>query len=187
MNRSEANKYFEGSKAYELMDLHNEDDVNPLETQTLDTLIDGDRLELGRIAAGEGRNQGLDGMRLIMQTVKNRKNDKKWPDTIEGVTRQPKQFSAWNKGDPNRAYMESLNLDSNDSEFLQAYEVAGEELPSHLEQFKDADHYHTDKVSPSWSKSPKLRKLGQHGAHKFYTTKPGTGVSPAANMTGGTL
>ena len=118
-------------------------------------MIDEDRLELAKTAAGEGRNQGLDGMRLIMQTIKNRKDSKKWPNTISEVTRQPKQFSAWNPNDPNKSYMESLNLDSNDSEFLQAYEVADEPLPETLNKFKDADHYHTDKVSPLGQKALK--------------------------------
>lgn len=180
-------EYFVTSEPRRVVDVYNEDDVNPLETQTLDSLVDAERLELSRTAAGEGRNQGLDGMRLIMQTIKNRAADKKWPGTIQEVTRQPKQFSAWNKDDSNRPYMESLNLDSNDSQFLQAYEIAEEDLPEHLIKFKDADHYHTDKVSPSWSKSPKIRKLGQYKDHIFYSTKPGTGVSPAANLKGGSL
>jgi len=179
--------YFVESEKRPIVDAYNEDDVNPLNTQIFDKLVDTERLELGRTAAGEGRNQGLDGMRLIMQTIKNRASDKKWPGTVEEVTRQPKQFSAWDKDDPNRRYMESLSLDSNDSQFLQAYEVADEDLPEHLSKFKDADHYHTDKVSPSWSKSPKIRKLGQYKDHIFYSTKPGTGVSPAANLKGGSL
>lgn len=180
-------EYFVSSKKVPVTDSYNEDDVNPLETQILDKMVDEDRLELARTAAGEGRNQGLDGMRLIMHTIKNRKDSNKWPNSIMEVTRQPKQFSAWNSNDPNKSYMESLTLDSGDSEFLQAYEIADEPLPQELDKFKDADHYHTDKVSPSWSKSPKMRKLGQHGSHIFYSTKPGTGVTPAANMKAGTL
>ena len=179
--------YFIASEKRPVVEVYNEDDINPINTQIFDKLVDAERLELGRTAAGEGRNQGLDGMRLIMQTIKNREKDKKWPGTIEEVTRQPKQFSAWDKDDPNRPYMESLDLDSNDTQFLQAYEVAGEDLPKHLDKFKDADHYHTDKVSPSWSKSPEIRKIGKYKDHIFYSTKPGTGVTPAASLKGGSL
>lgn len=181
------NDYFIMSKTVPVTDAYNVDDVNPIETQILGSLTDEDRLELARTAAGEARNQGLDGMRLVMQTIKNRTDSSLWPNSVKEVTRQPKQFSAWNLSDPNRPYMESLSVDSNDSEFKQAYEAAEEALPRSLEHFKDADHYHSDKVSPSWSKSPELRKLGKYGNHLFYSTKPGTGVTPAANLKSGSL
>lgn len=184
MNQTEADNYFKNSKSYEIIDAYNEDDVNPLELQDK---TDPNRLPLARTSWGEARNQGIDGMHLVQQVLKNRASSKSWPDNIFDVSRQPYQFSAWNDNDPNKAKMEALNENSTDPEFIQAYEIAGEELPEHLNKFKDADHYHTDKVSPSWSKSPKIRKIGQHGSHIFYSTKPGTGVTPAANMKGGTL
>ena len=188
MSPEEAEKYFSSGKTYEVMEDYNKDDVNPLETQESD---DAERLALARTSWGEGRNQGKNGMHLIQNVIKNRANSGgtyNWPENVFDVTRQNKQFSAWNQGDPNREKMESLSSDSEDEQFRQAYEVSNQQLPDELQEiFGEADHYHSDKVSPSWSKSPKMRKLGQYGNHKFYTTKPGTGVSPAANMTGGTL
>jgi N-acetylmuramoyl-L-alanine amidase len=188
MKQTEADNYFKNSKSYEIMDVYNEDDVNPLETQDKS---DPNRLALARTSWGEGRNQGRDGMHLIQHVIKNRANSGgayNWPENVFDVTRQSKQFSAWNPNDPNKAKMESLDPTSEDKQFQEAYEISDQELPKELlEIFGDADHYHTDKVSPSWSKSPKMRKLGQHGSHIFYSTKPGTGVSPAANMKGGTL
>lgn len=175
---------------YEIEELlkqpYNADDINPVETQDK---TDPNRMAVARTSWGEARNQGDDGMKLIQHVIKMRAEQDKynWPDNAYDVTRQPYQFSVWNKGDPNRAKMEALDENSTDPEFKKAYDMVDKPLPAHLEKFKDADHYHTDRVSPSWSKSPKMRKLGQHGSHIFYSTKPGTGVTPAANLKGGTL
>ena len=194
MNSKEAEKYFKGGKSYEVVDstdLYNKSDVNPVETQTPAPKYDPSRIALARTSWGEGRNQGIDGMHLIQNVINNRANSGgtyNWPDNVFDVTRQRKQFSAWNEGDPNKAKMEALDPNSENQQFRDAYEISDKPLPQELQKiFGDADHYHTDKVSPDWSKSPKMRKLGQHGSHIFYTTKPGTGVTPAANMTGGTL
>ena len=108
MRQSEADKYFKDSKSYEIMDVYNEDDVNPIETQEKD---DPERLALARTAWGEGRNQGRDGMHLIQNVIKNRANSGgayNWPENVFDVTRQSKQFSAWNPNDPNKAKMEAL-------------------------------------------------------------------------------
>ena len=186
MNPEEYEKLLRDTKTYEVIPSYNADDVNPIETQDKSLYSDKDRYELARVAAGEGRNQGAKGMQLIMQTVKNRQASDKWPNTIMGVTRQPKQFSIFNEGDVNRPYVMSLGPESKDPQFLQAYELSEADLPEDLSKFKEADHYHTDKVQPSWSKSPELRKLGKHGAHIFYTTKPGTGQHPSNNLIPGT-
>lgn len=47
---------------------------------------------LMRIASAEGANQGITGMKLIMQVVWNRVNDPTFPDSIEEVIFQSGQF-----------------------------------------------------------------------------------------------
>ena len=174
---------------YEIEELlkapYNPDDINP-EPET--SAFDQNALALARTAYGEGRGEGEEGMHLIQKVIKNRAESGgkyNWPKTAYEVALQPYQFSAWNKNDPNREKMLSLDENSTDPHFTKALGLVNKPLPEKLKQFKDADHYHTTKVSPSWSKSGKLRKLGQHGNHIFYTTKPGTGITPAANLKSG--
>jgi len=174
---------------YEIEELlkapYNPDDINP-EPET--SAFDQNALALARTAYGEGRGEGEEGMHLIQKVIKNRAESGgkyNWPKTAYEVAHQPYQFSAWNKNDPNREKMLSLDENSTDPHFTKALGLVNKPLPEKLKQFKDADHYHTTKVSPSWSKSGKLRKLGQHGNHIFYTTKPGTGITPAANLKSG--
>jgi N-acetylmuramoyl-L-alanine amidase len=164
---------------------YNADDINP---EPAEPDYDRDRLALARTMWGEARGEGPDGMMLVKNTIENRKNSGgkyNWPETSYEVAHQPYQFSVWNPNDPNRPKLLALDENSSDPQFQQALELATKPLPEHLEQFKDADHYHTTKVQPSWSKSPKMRKLGKHGNHIFYSTKPGTGITPAANLKGG--
>ena len=177
------------NKDYEIEEIlrqpYNADDINP---EPEPPNYDRDRLALARTMWGEARGEGPDGMMLVKNTIENRKNSGgkyNWPETSYEVAHQPKQFSVWNEGDPNRSKMLSLDENSTDPQFTQALDLVDQPLPERLEKFKDADHYHTTRVKPSWSKSPNIRKLGTHGNHIFYTTKPGTGITPAANLKGG--
>lgn len=149
------------------------------------------RLKKARNMYGEARNQGKDGMHLVNQVVKNRANSGgkwNWPTDEYEVMSSP-AFSAWRTSDPNYKKMMALNEKSKDPQFQMAYEVANEEFPKHLNKFKDADHYYAPKgvsKTPAWASAPGIRHLGDHGGHKFYTTKPGTGVSPATDLRPGT-
>lgn len=53
---------------------------------------------LMRIASAEGANQGITGMKLIMQVIWNRVNDPSFPDCIEDVIFQSGQFEAISNG-----------------------------------------------------------------------------------------
>tara|TARA_R110002020_G_scaffold95823_1_gene229663 strand:+ start:400 stop:948 length:549 start_codon:yes stop_codon:yes gene_type:complete len=135
------------------------------------------RLKKARNSYGEARNQGKEGMHLVQQVVKNRANSGgkwNWPTDEYDVMSAP-AFSAWRTTDPNYKKMMALNRGSDDPQFRQSYEVAGEEFPSNLSKFKDADHYYAPKgvaKAPAWTSADGMRHLGDHGGHKFYTTKP---------------
>ena len=53
---------------------------------------------LMRIAQAEAGNQGIEGMKLIMEVVLNRKNKDGYPGSIEGVIFQPHQFQPVSDG-----------------------------------------------------------------------------------------
>lgn len=44
---------------------------------------------------GEARGEGKQGMKHVGSVVLNRMNNRRYPDTIEGVVRQPNQFYVW--------------------------------------------------------------------------------------------
>ena len=49
----------------------------------------------------EARGESVIGKILVAQTIENRVQDRRWPDTYRDVVLQPWQFSAFNKNDPN--------------------------------------------------------------------------------------
>ena len=57
---------------------------------------------LMRIATAEAENQHCEGMYLVMTVVLNRVNSPNYPDTIEGVVFQDRQFSSVKNGRYNR-------------------------------------------------------------------------------------
>lgn len=127
---------------------------------------------------GEARNQGTEGMRAVGHVIKNRaesNHPKMFGSGIEGVALAPKQFSAWNKGDPNRDKM--LNIGDlkpgmpGYDQWLEAQNIAKKIL-----QGRDADptdgslYYHTTAVNPAWAKNiDPVKKIGDH---VFYNEIP---------------
>lgn len=127
---------------------------------------------------GEARNQGTEGMRAVGHVIKNRaesNHPKMFGSGIEGVALAPKQFSAWNKGDPNRDKM--LNIGDlkpgmpGYDQWLEAQNIAKKIL-----QGRDADptdgslYYHTKAVNPAWAKNiDPVKKIGDH---VFYNEIP---------------
>lgn len=57
-----------------------------------------DAQRLMRIATSESGNQGVDGMGLVMQTVWNRVQSDKFPNTVREVITQEGQFESYNNG-----------------------------------------------------------------------------------------
>jgi len=59
---------------------------------------------LARCMWGEARSESPHAMYAVGWVARNRKEDKRrrWPNTYSGVILQPRQFSAFNLGDPNR-------------------------------------------------------------------------------------
>lgn len=57
-----------------------------------------EEVALCNLAWAEARGEGTEGMRLVIDTVLNRVDNKKFPNSIIGVVYAPKQFSCIHKG-----------------------------------------------------------------------------------------
>ena len=141
----------------------------------------------------EARNQGEAGMRAVGHVIKNRTEHERWGDNIKDVVLQRKQFSAWNKGDPNREAMEQMleidrmfqdhpeGFDEWETKFLKspqareykAYKEA-KKIARDILKGQDQDptngalFYHTTGVSPVWAKGQE--PIAKFADHIFYAT-----------------
>jgi len=117
---------------------------------------------LARTLWGEARGEGIEGMVAVANVVMNRVKANRWANDIIGVIMQPKQFSVWNLGDPNRPLMQRVT--ERDKQFRQALEIADKALSDDLDDITNgADHYHTRAVSPRWSRGQTpVARIGRH-------------------------
>jgi N-acetylmuramoyl-L-alanine amidase len=126
---------------------------------------------LARTMWGEARSEGALGMQAVAHVVMNRLkksnagNGYNWGRSITDICLFPWQFSAWNKGDPNRDRM--LKVTEADPKFAEAKRIARMVVSGQLADITGgADHYHTTAVKPSWKDANK--KTAQIGTHVFY-------------------
>lgn len=124
---------------------------------------------LGRTIWGESRGELYAGMIAVGWVVRNRTADKleRWPRTIEGVCRQPRQFSCWNSSDPNGIRVRAVGVD--DPAFRQCLRVAVEVICGSIDPTKGANHYLT--IALAESKPPKwydpAKVVIDIGHHRF--------------------
>jgi spore germination cell wall hydrolase CwlJ-like protein len=109
----------------------------------------------------EGRGEPMQGKLWIGQTVKNRVDDTRWPDTYIGVITQPFQFSAFNRTDPNVTVFPHEEEPAWEACVLAADQVIDAPTP-----FTTANHYHVHGLEPAWADSRKI--VGVAGRHVFY-------------------
>jgi Cell Wall Hydrolase len=122
----------------------------------------------------EARSQGEDGMRAVAHVVVNRIGPR-FGEDLETVVLRPWQFSAWNRGDPNRP----LALDperfaqsgANLATWESAQAIAREVLSGQsADPTGGALFYHTRAVRPSWARFGLGRLV--IGQHVFYHDVP---------------
>ena len=58
-------------------------------------------LHLAKTIYGEARGESVETMLAVGWVIRNRLQAKRYGSTYKDVVLQPKQFSCWNKGDPN--------------------------------------------------------------------------------------
>jgi len=128
---------------------------------------------LAATAWGEARSEGEDGMRAVAHVMVNRVGAR-FGDSLETVIRAPKQFSVWNRCDPNRRLVSGL-VQSDGAfggpEWETAQRVAREVLSGQsVDPTNGALFYHTRAIRPWWSPYGQGRRV--IGAHVFYRDVP---------------
>lgn len=144
---------------------------------------------LAATAWGEARSEGPEGMRAVSHVIVNRVGSR-FGESIETVVRAPKQFSAWNRGDPNRPLVQNpdryATRGANRETWLAAQEIARQVLSGQsVDPTDGALFYHTRAIRPWWSRHGEGATV--IGAHIFYRDVPdrGTrrGARPRARVT----
>lgn len=146
-----------------------------------------------RTMLGEAANEGAEGLAAVAHVLKNRTTDGRWPSTIEGVSLQPKQFSAWNEGAGGNSLPRSAKPGS------PIYERAGEVFDAvmagkHVDPTGGATHYYSpagmqklvadgdqSNVVPKWLDDETARSGGRIkiGGHIFVGKATSSDAKPA--------
>lgn len=134
---------------------------------------------LAATAWGEARSEGEDGMRAVAHVMVNRVGDR-FGENLATVILSPKQFSVWNRGDPNRRLVAGLyqhpdRYNIGGADWDTAQRVAREVLSGRsVDPTNGALFYHTRAIRPRWSRIGQGRQV--IGAHVFYSDVPDPGV-----------
>lgn len=134
---------------------------------------------LAATAWGEARSEGELGMRAVAHVMVNRVGDR-FGENLATVILSPKQFSVWNRGDPNRRLVQNLVRDperyvTDAAQWEAAQRIAREVLAGQsVDPTEGALFYHTRAVRPRWASQGVGRTV--IGAHIFYTDVPDRGV-----------
>ena len=110
---------------------------------------------------GEARGEGYAGMYAVACVIQQRSKDKN--KTPAQVCLQRKQFSCWNKNDPNR---KKLHLLLNTKEAYWAKQMAIHISKLNSNYTKQSNHYCHINTKPYWAKNKKPIII--IGKHKFY-------------------
>ena len=127
---------------------------------------------------GEARSEGESGMRAVAHVMVNRIGPR-FGEDLSTVILSPKQFSVWNRNDPNRRIVQNLARDpssvATDPEWIVAERVSREVLSGQsIDPTGGALFYHTRGVRPRWARIGEGRQtLGQH---IFYADVPDPGI-----------
>ena len=125
-----------------------------------------DILIMARTIYGEARSESYKGKKAVGHVIINRTNGavSKHDHTISATCLRYKQFSCWNKGDPNRDRLMSVEITN--SQFQGCIRAALDSMQE--EDFTNgADHYHTSYIdTPYWAKGH--QPCFEEGLHLFY-------------------
>jgi cell wall hydrolase len=120
-----------------------------------------------RVAWGEARGEPEGGMQAVLNVMANRRKDPRFPKSLSGVAKQPRQFSAYNDGDPNRQKLEAVADD--DPQFRRALRLATWAQVGLLPDITGgATHFHSNNIArPAYLTNAKVSAVIGH--HIFYT------------------
>lgn len=116
---------------------------------------------------GEAEGEPFSGKLAIACVIRNRVNDKRWPDSYRGVMLQPFQFSCFL---PKYFRTETLNHDWNRNYYRECrYAAWGVYYGWIWDITGGANHYHAIGVHPSWAEDMLIANIGwSTGHHIFY-------------------
>ena len=126
-----------------------------------------DLLVFAETIYGEARGSSRLGKRAVAHVMLNRWRDptRRRDHSLAATCLRWRQFSAWNKGDPNRAKMQETTVD--DRVFRWCF-VAALEAIDGIDPTSGATHYHTRAVSPKWARGETPCFETRH--HLFYNS-----------------
>lgn len=137
---------------------------------------DTNEMILARAIFGEGRSLPDEGKIAIAWTIRNRVEDKRWPDNYYDVLLQKNQFDAFKKSDKNRPYTENpfYKIDSQQlAAWKRCYEVAELVISGEIkDQTGGVNHYFSDYINyPDWTKSKGAKFIMKIDNTLFYNLK----------------
>lgn len=118
---------------------------------------------LARTLWGEARGEGARGMEAVASVIMNRVRSPRFPGTVEGVCKQPWQFSSWNANDPNLPAL--LAVTASDANFKRALSIAERAVNGRLvDPTRGALHYYANWIAePAWARGATVTaRIGQH-------------------------
>ena len=120
-------------------------------------------MKLAEVGYYEARGESDEGVLLVMKTVMNRAEHKRWENSIVGVVHEPHQFSYLWDGSLEKAK-------NNPKQWKRMYQLAHKMLNGDLtlpRSWGSITHYHSVKVKPFWAKHYKqVTLVGNHIAYK---------------------
>lgn len=111
-------------------------------------------LLLQQIAIAEAGNQGIGGMAFVIQTILNRVEDENFPNTIEEVISQKKQFTTYAEGK-----YKDLKPTENSQKAIELLSIL---------QNRGQLYFENDLGKESTWHSRNLEFIFEYGDHKFY-------------------
>jgi len=129
---------------------------------------------LAATAWGEARSEGEEGMRAVAHVMVNRVGAR-FGDDLKSVILAPKQFSAWNLGDPNRPLVQHPERYATGGDNLATWQMA-QQVARQVLSGQSVDptggalFYHTRAIHPWWQRFG--REPTVIGAHVFYRDVP---------------
>ena len=109
----------------------------------------------------ESRGESKKGMLAVAYVTLNRVKDSRFPKTICGVVKQPRQFSWWNGKTP--------QVKEKDA-YMQAERVVEGVLSGKLkDNTNSSTHFHSTRIKPVWAS--RLSYTTTIGSHCFYKLK----------------
>lgn len=122
---------------------------------------------LARTLWGEERSGSDAGLEAVAAVVMNRlaAPGHRFGHTVKDVCLEPKQFSCWNEGDPNRAKI--LALQDDDPVLARCRAIARRAVAGTVQDATNgALHYHAQSAKPVWAVGKQAS--AQIGGHLFY-------------------